>query len=95
MPGNNAPQIAASAVHVAGEDVQVIGDAVPEHFPHGLEVLIVKPGALAPLGRALVPAGHMLAVLPLGMSTALRAEIRKILAAQNSKQGTKPPGLKG
>jgi hypothetical protein len=77
MVDNGAPDIAPASLNIMGENIEVIADADPNEFPGGIEVILCKPGDLAPLAKLLVLPGRMVAVLPLGMSKQLRVLVKQ------------------
>lgn len=93
MSETNGPQIEPRTLPLGGEGIAVIADAMPEFFPLGLEVVLCVPGKIEPVGRIVMPAGTMLAIVPPGMSGQIRRELRKKLAQQAKTPGkVNPPG---
>src|SRR5512136_1062725 len=97
-PNGQSPQISPLMMPLGGETLMVVADAWPERFPNGLHIDVREPGSLAPFCFVPVPRGCMLAIVPLGMSSQLREQIRRELAkrAQPPNPGqVAPPGFRG
>jgi hypothetical protein len=69
-----------------GINLEIAFDVDPEAFPHGVELVLMKPGALDPIGKIQVKPGHMLAAMSLEVSAHLRAQFRKQIEAHLKKQ---------
>jgi hypothetical protein len=60
--------------------LQVFLDAVPPQFPGGVELVMMRPQGLEPLGKILIPEGCLLLLaspeVALHMRTVMHAEIK-------------------
>lgn len=96
MTNPKGMKIAPATAPVMGIQIVTIADVDPDKFPNGLEVIISAPGAIAPLGHALVPRGFMVVALPpCPMVSNMREQIRAHLARQHhaGPGEVKAPGL--
>lgn len=98
MNDHGAPKIQRIDTPVSDFHLQPVAYADPKQYPLGIDVVLVSPGEIAPLGTARIQAGFMLAVLPPDVATFVRGEIRKAIeqARRNGKNGAggaPPPGI--
>jgi hypothetical protein len=64
-------------------EFQAFLDCDPDEFPQGMELILMRPGQLDPVGRGLmVPRGCILYIAGPEASVHLRAGIRKQIEAQ-------------
>ncbi len=92
---NNVPRISPANVQMMGESIQVVADADPELFPHGLQIMFTAPGELRPLGGGPVPVGWMVALIPPPIAKPMRSAARQAMRQQQqlAPGEVKPPGV--
>jgi len=94
MPDPNQVPKIVPANAAAGElNLMIVADADPEHFPHGLQLLIMAPGNLQPIGGGPIPPGQMLALVPIELSRAIRPGMRAALRQQPGPGEVRAPGV--
>ncbi len=72
-------QIQPGQLAALGENFEIIADADPEKFPHGLQLVIMAPGQMQPLGIYTLTPGGMVARIPNNMAAGVRPHMRKML----------------
>ena len=87
-----APQIASQGTKFANVDITQIAYADPDKFPLGLEVMVMAPGDIQPLGRGPIPKGFGLALIGPEGARVLRDAYRQ-LATQLPPGAVRPPGM--
>ena len=94
MSLNNVPRInGPQALTFGGVQATGIGYANPELFPTGLEVVLMVPGTVAPVGKFTIPPGLAIAVI--GPPPAALELVQSTRAARDRLQPgmTLPPGM--
>jgi len=89
---NDAPQIAAGILNIFGLQLEIVADIHPALYPNGLEMLIMAPGQLAPIGKMIVRAGCIVTLLPPEVAKQVREGIRKAKVLRLGE--TDAPGVK-
>jgi hypothetical protein len=92
MPESLPPQIQLAGGNAAGVQFQVIGYVDPKHFPAGLDVTLMAPGGIAPVGMVTVARGCLICVLPPDVSRQIIAQVALQQKAAGPGQ-IKAPGL--
>ena len=90
---SNVPKILPANAPVMGQNIEIVADADPTHFPHGLQLIIMAPGNVKPLGGGPIPPGTMLAIINVEMAKALRAVYRQATQQRPAPGEIKPPGV--
>jgi hypothetical protein len=90
---NNVPKIVPLNAPIMGNNLTIVADADPEHFPHGLQLLIMAPGSLQPLGGGPIPPGHMLAIVPPEIAKMIRPGMRNAMQRQPGPGEVRAPGI--
>ena len=91
----NAPQIQATNLRALDQNLQPIC-FVTEAYPDGLDILVMPPGGLQPLGAARMPKGWMVVAMPPGpLNNQLQAMIREAAARMSAAQSgqVRAPGI--
>lgn len=90
---SGVPLIQPAQATVLDQNIVVLGDADPEAYPNGIEVVLMEPGKLTPFGRFIVQPGNMVIIPPIQMSAQLRGMIKQHMAS--IQPGAVPaPGVK-
>jgi hypothetical protein len=87
------PRIQMAGGNAGGIQFQVIFYPDPEHFPAGVDVTLLAPGGLAPVGMVTVAPGCLICVLPPDVSRHIISQVALQQAAAGPGQ-IKTPGLK-
>lgn len=82
-----APLIAATQMQAAGFEFHVVADVDPARFPNGVDIIVLEPGKVAPIGQARVVAGCMLAILPPTVAHHIRPQYQAHEAAMRRTAG--------
>jgi hypothetical protein len=85
-----APQIQPSLVDVMGANIEVLCVIDPKRFPLGVDVLLMEPGKLEPLGKGTLAPGTALGVLPPVMVQELMRQF--VIAQQQAQQEARKAG---
>lgn len=92
MSERNGPQISPGNLNVAGAQIEIAGYVDPEQFPNGMEMVIMRPGVLEPVGTVVVRKGCMIGVIPPEMAQHLIRELKKVQAVANAPGKIRAPG---
>jgi hypothetical protein len=60
---NHVPQIAPGNATMGNLNLNFVAYVDPDTFPHGLQLVIMVPGQVAPAGGGALPRGCMLAIV--------------------------------
>ncbi len=94
MPdANNVPKISAAPAMMGNLNLNFVAYAEPTVFPHGLQLILMVPGQINPVGSGPVPRGSMLAVVMPPIPPLLLEEAKKAWRFNPLGPGeVRPPG---
>jgi hypothetical protein len=92
---SHAPQIVPAKTEAMGIDITPVAYCDPGLFPDGLQVLVMVPGKIKPLGGSAIPPGHVLCLVPPPMAQKIVEMVRHALQQQPGPGQVKAPGIRG